>query len=143
MVLKSQAGCPKGKLSGRLGLQMQPFTDFIDQCLDGERFVKKGRARIERGMKPDLLVGVPRHENHLGVWTDLGNPRRQFQAAHVRQNDIEQQEMDRTGMLLAKTERLPSIAGFHYGESLSGQSMSKKLARLRLIIDDEDGPGHA
>jgi hypothetical protein len=83
--------------------------------------------------------GVARHDDDRQVAPELARLVEQLEAAHPGQLDVEDGEVE--GLGLEQLERLLGAAGVGELVALRLEDPAHGAADVRLVVDDEDGPG--
>src|SRR5882724_9192668 len=90
-------------------------------------------------MAHDAVVGVSRHAQHAHVWTRRAEPLGQLRAAHLRHDDVGQEQVNRPGVLLADEERLAGDARLDDVVAILAQNAAGHDPDLIVVLDQQDG----
>ena len=109
----------------------------------GERLLQEGIGRLADPGVQLVALAVPRHVDDADVGVRGGHPVGQLDAAHVRHDDVGEDEVDTVIGALEHRERLPAVAGLEHGIAVLRQHARRQRADRVLVLDQEHGFGPA
>jgi hypothetical protein len=89
-------------------------------------------------LKSEHTLTVSRHDENLRLWVDLLNAFRHFKPAHVRHNDIGQDDTDFVSSLFEQFQPFRSVFGHRNSKPGFGENDAARQTNQRFVIDAQD-----
>ena len=86
----------------------------------------------------ELVVGVARHVEHAHVGAKIDEARRELAAAHLRHDDVAEQQVNVAGDAGGDRECVLAVVGVDDLVATAAQHVADQRADLDLVLDDED-----
>src|SRR4029077_648709 len=103
--------------------------------------LQEGRSWFEYAVVDDGVFGVAGEEEYLDLRTASGHALREFTSTHARHDDIGDQEVDGSLILICQAESGFTVRCLHYSVPLANQDLTDKFPYRLLIFDQEYGFG--
>src|SRR6266581_597321 len=129
--LRRSAGGP----ASRPGVEH--LANLAGQKVRGERFLKVGHSGVEHAVMSDHAIRVPGHIEHADPGLDVGDALGQLASAHLRHDDVGEEEVD--GMIVAanEIERLPAVARLENVVAVHPQHFTGQQPHGSIVFDEE------
>ena len=106
-----------------------------------QRLSDQRRQVMSHAVANDVVVRIPRHEQHPRFGACHDHPLGQLAPAHLGHHDVGEQQVDGPGVALADQQRLAAMRGRQHLEAGAPKEAGCQLAHRSLVFDQEDGLG--
>ena len=127
------ASCPDAGAAQRASRISRTFRTSVSS---ENGFCRKASLG-EHSRIADGLVGVPRHVDHLHVGARRQQPLGEGRPAHLRHHDVGDQQVDRSGRLRRRRERLVAVGGRQHDVPVPRQPLAQEIAHPVLVLDQQ------